>query len=1086
MVDEDIANSIWGPGQDKKSFLEGEQGRVTLPGDSRPHRERDCGGSLPRRLHLRVGDTGSDLGFVERGQQEPGRVDSENGRWETAGGWRAGSSHPQDRRLESRGEGQEHREGYGSGLDRYGQGQLCDPQLGAGAGQRELWGSQSDAEGFQLKKEGTKMWSDRLDAMEGRGDLIRERGAAAGWANGAGLGDTQGGNRAGSPCVSEIPRGEAYCSKAGMGPECWGAQAGGDAGHGEAGVSWEAGGYPGQTSAGSDTQKSSLSGDRKLPGCKRPEANADGSFQGAGGHGIVGRGYKPGPEGPDDLRNQKGGLQEFPGRSGQGSVGALGRTEEGSRSLQFSQSWTMGQREAGRPECENMGSQDDTWSNLRKIGAHCGSGVLGSGGKEESMGGSQVAALMMSSQRVDARNHRLVTCPGLGVQSSGRTLGHMERLRNPGAVGSEEEFWNGSGRSGEKGSRGGMGCNDGLGGPEWAESRNEEGWECSEGMASRNGTTYRDGYGMQEGTGSGLDIGCKASCGAPAETESGERGTCSHDSGVPRGLWSGNKGQYGPAGKVSGREASLRNGSGGLHGMPISEAQHKDVFQGHGQTGRVGKHHDARGLGSSGTVGSVGGDGMRDSGTAGKVGERYTEAEPGHSGGLSARGHTGDYENFREGSFGNGTGVPLSTGPGSLGRGDKGGDEERISLGARTSAVGTGNWDKARHPGAPSPHAEVGSEGHWAQVPGNALGYRDGSGIPEPWRAGDRTAYGEKSQSLGLERTGPDGEVVFRDSSSGLGGMGPASETSYKSVTWGSGAVGSGCKVDYRNNLGCSGIMGSESKAGYKNNIESHGVMELGGPTGYESGLGAAELISSRKEAGGLEHSGDILSWNKAGLRDGLGEIGRMESKSEVGYKGCSAGPGKMGSESKVHFADGSGGLGGPGSLAASREHESVGLGSVYQGAAEIDSRDSGEKGRGMGLADATGPEVGSGIAGMLDTTGGIAHRDRAMDPKKLGTHDRPHVFSGGQGTKNSLGGCGSSGIPGALGAVGSVGKTGIREWKDGSAFPGSLRDRGTPGGEGRSVHQAGVRGTSRLLDSRGTVEDGSGPGVVALESQPR
>ncbi|XP_017175432.1 immunoglobulin-like and fibronectin type III domain-containing protein 1 isoform X2 [Mus musculus] len=1077
VVDEDIVNSTWGPGQDKKSFLEGGQLRVTLPGDSQSQREGDCGRSLPRRSHLQGEDTESDLGFLERGQQGPGRVDSENGRWETAGGQSAGSSHPRDRRLESRGEGQEHSEGHGSELDRYGQGQCHDPQLGAGAGQRVPWGSQFDAEGLQLKKEGTEMWGDCLDVTEGRGNLRKERGTAAGSSNRARLWEARGGSGAGSPCVPEFPRGGAHSSKAGMGPECW---PGGDAGHGEAGVYWGAGGYPGQTSEGNDTQKSSLSGDRKLLGCTSPEAKAEGSFQSADGHGIVGRVYKPGPEGPEDLRSQKSGLQEIQGRNGQGSAGALGRTVEGSRSLQFPQSWTVGQREAGKPggaEYEDIGPQDDTWSNLREMGGHCGSGVLASGGREGSVGGSQVAALMMSSQRVDARNHRLVTSPGLGVQGSGRTLGHMEGLRDPEAVGSEEEFWNGSGRSQGKGSRGGMG----LGGPEWAESRNEEGWENSEGMASRNGATCRDGSRMQEGTGSGPDIGCKAPCGAPAETESGKWGTYSHDSGVPGGLWSGSKSQCSPAGKVSGREASLRNGSAGLHGMPSSEAQQRDVFQGHGQTGHIGEHHCARGLGSSETVGSVGGHGRKDSGTAGKVGEGYTEAEPGHSGGLSSWGHTGDYEDFRvlgafrEGDFGNGTGVPLSMGPRSLERGDKEGDGERISfLGARTSTVGTGNWDKARHPGAPSPH-EAGSEGHWAQVSGNALGCRDGSGIPEPWSAGDKTAYGEESKGLGPERTGPDGEVAFRGSSSSLRGMGPASEASYKSGTWGPGAVGSGFKVDCRNDLGCSGSMGSESKAGYKNKIESHGVRELGDLTGYKNDLGPSELISSRNEARGLEHSGDILSWNKAGLRDGLGETGRMESKNGVGYRGSSVGPGEMGSERKMHLADGSGRLGGPGSLAAPKEHESVGLGSVYEGAAEIGSKYNREKVRGMGFRDATGPEVGSGVAGMLDITGGIAHGDSAMGTEKLGTPDRPYILSGGQGTKNSLGGCVSLGIPDALGAVGSVGKPGIREWKDDSGFQGSLRDRGTPSEEIRSVDQAGAIGTSRLLDSRGAVEDGSG-----------
>ncbi|XP_036057868.1 LOW QUALITY PROTEIN: immunoglobulin-like and fibronectin type III domain-containing protein 1 [Onychomys torridus] len=1249
---EGSANSAWDPEQNKKGFMGGEQGRVTLPGDSQPHREGDCGRSLPGRPHLQGGDTELDLGFVER--QGHSRDDNGNSRAGTTGGWEAGSSHCQDGRLESNREGKE--------LDRHGPGQLGDPHLGSGTGQRVLWGSQSEAERFQLKKEGAEMWGDLMDEMEGRGDLSRQRGAGAGWASGACLEEARGCNGAGSPCIPEFRRGRGHSLEVAMDPECWGTQAGRDAGHGEAGAYWEAGGYPGQTSTSNDTQKPLLSGGRKLLGCRSPEAKAEDSLQGAGSHGIMGRGYKTIPEGLEDPRDWKGGREELQGRDGQGTAGTLGKTEDGSPCLQFPQSWTVGQREAGHPgrtECEDMGRRDDMWSNLRNTGAHFGSGVLGSSGKEGNMDGSQVARLMASSQRVDARNHRLVPSPGLSVQGSGGTLGDTAGLRDPGWVGSEPDFRNGSGRSREKGSRGGMDYKDGLGGPGWVGSRYEEGSRCSEGKGSRNRVTYHDGSGVPEGTGSGLGIGCRATCGAPVETGSREWGSYRHDSGVSGGLWSGNKGQGGSPGKVSGRDASLRNGSGGLHGMPIHEAQRWDVFQGQGQTGPGGEHYSDGDLGSPEMVGFVGGDGMKASGAVGKVGDRQTGTAPGESGRTHSWGHAGGYGGFgvlgalSEGDFEDATGVPLPMGPGSLGRGDKEGDGERF-LGARTSGAGTGNLDKARHPEVLSPH-EAGSEGHWAHGSGNPLGYRDGSGISEPWGTGDRAVYGDGSRSPGSERTGsrgpgsertgsrgpgsertgsrgpgsertgsrgpgsertgsrgpgsertgsrcpgsertgsrgpgsertgsrgpgsertgsrgpgsertgsrgpgsertgsrglesestgskgpgsertgsrgpgsersgsrgpasertgsrgpgsertgsrgpgsersgsrglgsgrtgPDGETVYREGSGGLRGMGAAGEASYANATGGSGAMG--CKVDCRNDTGCSGVWGPGSEAGYKNGIQGHRARELGNKAGHKNGVGASEIISLRDKAsyeGGLEHSGDILSWDESGSRDGLGETGRMESKNEVGYRGSSVGPGKMGPESKMHYAGGSGRQGGPGSPAAPREHESVSLGSGSQAAAEVgtSSKDGAEKGRGMGPADETRPGVGSGKAGILDATS-IAHRDGIMDHEKLGTPGRPHIFSGGQGVKNSLEGCGPLGIPEALGAIGSVGKPGIREWKDGSGFPGSPRDSGTPSGEGGSVDQAGAVGTPRLLDGRGRVGGEGESGVAAPES---
>lgn len=279
---------------------------------------------------------------------------------------------------------------------------------------------------------------------------------------------------------------------------------------------------------------------------------------------------------------------------------------------------------------------------------------------------------------------------------------------------------------------------------------------------------------------------------------------------------------------------------------------------------------------------------------------------------------------------------------------------------------------------------------------GNVLGCRDGFGILEFWSVGDKIVYGEELKGFGFERIGLDGEVVFRGSFSSFRGMGLVSEVSYKSGIWGFGVVGLGFKVDCRNDFGCFGSMGLESKVGYKNKIESYGVRELGDLIGYKNDLGFFEFILLRNEVRGLEYFGDILLWNKVGLRDGLGEIGRMEFKNGVGYRGSLVGFGEMGLERKMYFVDGLGRLGGLGLLVAFKEYEFVGFGLVYEGVVEIGFKYNREKVRGMGFRDVIGFEVGFGVVGMLDIIGGIVYGDSVMGIEKLGILDRFYILLGG------------------------------------------------------------------------------------------
>ncbi|VTJ56916.1 Hypothetical predicted protein [Marmota monax] len=390
MGDEGTGDSAWGPGQDRKGFLESEEGRVTLLRDNQPHLEGDWGGSFPGRSHLQGEGPESGLDFMERQLEGHGRDGDGDRNWRTAGGWEAGSTHSQAGGLGSIRGGKEPREVNGSQLDIYGQEQLWDTHQGPGTGKKALWGPQSDHEGSWLKGEGGEkiLAGDHLDEMEGGDGLSRERGTAAArvaWAGRTGLGNA-GDNGTGGPGALEFPGGRSFSSKAGMGPESWGSQGSGDADHQEAGGYWESGEYPGKIFGGKHPQEPSLPGGRKsILGGRSPEAKAEGSLREAGDlrpgrTGDVGRSYRTGPGGPGDLGDWTSGQHELQGRGGQFTDGALSRAGDGSRSSQSPHSRTEGQKEAGDPsrtQSEGTGFWDDTGSSLRKTGTHLGpKGVL--------------------------------------------------------------------------------------------------------------------------------------------------------------------------------------------------------------------------------------------------------------------------------------------------------------------------------------------------------------------------------------------------------------------------------------------------------------------------------------------------------------------------------------------------------------------------------------------------------------------------------------------------------------------------------------------------------------------------------------
>ncbi|XP_065746130.1 immunoglobulin-like and fibronectin type III domain-containing protein 1 [Phocoena phocoena] len=339
---------------------------------------------------------------------------------------------------------------------------------------------------------------------------------------------------------------------AGRGPESWGSRKGSEADRGDRGCPLGSGESPGQTSECKDIQGPPISGGGSIPvGPGGPEAKAGSSLQEAGDggprrSGDGGRGYTTSPGGPGGPGGWERGPQGLRGREGLETAGTFGEAEDGSSSPQDSRAWTAGQRgtgEAGRRGSEGPGPWDDTRSSPSKSGAHCGPGVLGSGGGQGGEGGIQVAGLMGSGQGVDARSHRL-----RGPSGPGGTLGDTDGFRGAGAMGSEPDFWDRPRSSREKGPRGEMGRGDGAGGSAATESRFGDGFGDPRAAGLEYGAGYGDGSGRPQAGGSGR-AGGRVASEAPGGTESEAGGGDRHGSEVPGGMWSGNRDGCGPAGR---------------------------------------------------------------------------------------------------------------------------------------------------------------------------------------------------------------------------------------------------------------------------------------------------------------------------------------------------------------------------------------------------------------------------------------------------------------------------------------------------------------------------------------------------------
>ncbi|XP_014649591.1 PREDICTED: immunoglobulin-like and fibronectin type III domain-containing protein 1 [Ceratotherium simum simum] len=1083
MGDKGAADSTWGPGK-AKGFLEAEGGRVT-PGETQLHGEGGWDRSLPGRPQLWGKGLESGLDLTEGQPQGRGR-DSDGGSG-PAGGWRAGSRSPQAGGLGSSGEGKEHREDDGSPLDRHSQELLQGGQGGPAIGKRALRGSQSGPVGSWSEGEVTEIsQGESLGEVERGEDPSRERGrgaARAVWGSGAGLGGAGDSSGAGGPGALGSPGERGSSSKAGRGPESGGSWGGSAADHGETRGFWGSGESPGQTSAGKDFQE--FSGGRKFPlGHGSPEAKGEGSLQEAeagGPGGSVGRCYRTSPGGPGGPGGWERGPQGLRGREGQESVGALGEAGDGSGSLQYSQGQTAGQSgtgRAGRIESERTGPWDDS-----KTGAHHQSGVLGPGGKNGGVGGAQVAGLMGSGQGVDARSHRLVGSPGLGAQGSGGTLGDMDGLRGPGAIGSEADFWNGSWGPRGKGPRGEMGYKNGSGGPGGMESRYGDGLGYSRGLGPENGAGCRDGSGGPGEVGSGRGAGYRVSSGAPGGTESEEA--------VHGGMWSGDTEGYGPARRGSGRLAGLKSGSSGPDGAGM-DLEARDASRGQGDIGPGGRHRSDGGLGSPGTAGSVGKGGLGPSATVETVGEGQVGAEPGGSGRVRPWSQTGDYGGFRAsgapGTFGEGGHEDGSGGlgamePGSLRAGGKVSDGVGTrGRGAGASGAGAGYWDNARRPEALAPHTGAGSENQCVYGSGDTLGYGDGSGIPGPQETGGRTAYGGGSRGLAPGGMGPGVEAGFRDGAGGLGGMGSEAKAGYRNGIGGSGEMGSVDEADYRKDLGDSEGTGSGGEAGYRDGLGGARGMGSGDEAGYRDGLGGARGMGSGGEAGykdGLGSTKGLGSGGEAGYKDGLGGAGGMGLGSEADYKDGLGGTKGLGSGGEAGYRDGLGGARGMGSGGEAGYKDGLGGTKGLGSGGEAGYRDGLGGIGGMGSGGESDYEDGlGGTKGGVGSGGEVGYRDGLGGARGTGSGRKA-------GYRDALGGTGGVGSGGEAGYRDGLGGAGVMGSGGEAAYRGGLEGTGGMGSGSEAGFRGGSRGSGEMgPESEMGYRDGSG-GVGVTGSKP-
>lgn len=881
MGGKEAADSAWGPGLARKGFLE-EGGRASPLGENQLHGEGRRDRSLP-------GGSGEGLesGLGLAGDQPRGRSsDSEGDRCSgTAGGRKAGSRRPQTGGLGCSGGGKGHGEDPRSWLPRLSQEQHWDAQLGPGTRERAPRGSQAGHVGSRSEGEGMEILQGQSpDEVGGEDGLSGERGrGAAGAAQGSGtdLGDTRGRRRVGAPGALEPSRGRGSSSMAGRGPESWGSRKGSEADRGDRGCPLGSGESPGQTSECKDFQGPPISGGGSIPvGPGGPEAKAGSSLQEAGdggprGSGDGGRGYTTSPAGPGGPGGWERGPQGLRGREGPETAGTFGEAEDGSSSPQDSRAWTAGQRgtgEAGRRGSEGPGPWDDTRSSPSKSGAHCGPGVLGSGGGQGGEGGTQVAGLMGSGRGVEARSHRL-----RGPSGPGGTLGDTDGFRGAGAMGSEPDFWDGPRSSREKGPGGEMGCGDGTG---------RGGLRASATGAGPRGSGRIGPWGQ---TGDYGGFRAPGALGA-----SGEGG---HEDG------SGASGPLRAAGKVRDADGARGLGAGGSGDGASSGGATRGPPA---RAPRAGPASESRGADESGEVlgpgqgsraagplpaGSMSANGGASRGLEpGAMEPRGAAGFRGGSGGLGATGSGGE-AGYRGGSGGSGE---MGSGAKAADRGPAAGQGALAPQGSRAAQLGGGRMgaglggsagtgqglDSSRMPGERG-RSVSGSAGGRGESHAWGPGWEDQGSGQDSTGARDRPPGSRASSSMQEEDATFGGTHEGPQASWGWEGVPGREEAGGGQSPGFPDGKTSGLGRSRASGPGDSGVPGKGTSAGREN-----GSAQRPGDSGRQGAWEGPDGRSGRKGSGdgsqGTQGPGSQLGTGQRGGRGFLREQGSLEAKEDT------------------------------------------------------------------------------------------------------------------------------------------------------------------------------------------------------------
>ncbi|XP_043859079.1 LOW QUALITY PROTEIN: immunoglobulin-like and fibronectin type III domain-containing protein 1 [Dromiciops gliroides] len=822
------------------------------------------GESLPGSYGVQ-GD-GWESGMI--GQQQGSGPDKGEGRqWEAGESWESGSGGLQGRGWGGNFEGKEDGEDIGGKLGNYSQGKIGNTQWELGMGEKNLSTSQAGLGGSWKKGKKLGMSSEADDnlELEGRDDSSSKRGHS--WGN-KDQETGQGGDHRG------VGGREAWKSPG------WGKGNGDKLRDFQAQrLSCSKKSFPGQKDLGEEAEGSvgeagyeSSSGDRE-PLQKESLVRRTGFKAGPWTSGLNG------DEGPGD---SAGGLQELKGR-GLGSRDSQGTAK----------SLVRGPLGESSKELGGMGT-----------------GVRA--GYKNGLGVSQGMVFGKGdSFRSDSR--------GSGLTGLEDKIGHGDRSRNEGAMGS----WGESGLGDGRGSPGTVGSIGGFG-PGVLGTPGSKGEGCvgdgSEGSGGRK-SWDEDGYG--EGSGHSEALKALGKAGYDHVLMVQKQWSLLQEQGLGRAQWDKNHGGRGggrncedglrgPRAKGSGVGASSWGDSRSSKVMSSEDRTGPESLGPHGSgqgasdgdrsgisglLGAGGKEGHGEGLGGFMAQGSSYEGSYRESlGDPGKMG---LEGEADNRGGLRSLG--GKESNVEAGDKG------ILGGSWGMGTGPQGGYRDHIGDHGRMGLSGKGNHGNDFKD---SRRIQSGDEGNHGGGPGSSgalesldrQGYGDksrGKGEAEPCQG---RGSGQAGDGAGYKDDSKEGKVMGSMNGAGYGygnglgipgGMGPGGGTAYRFEVSGpreswdgkdflpgqSGSRdGSGGSGESVGGSGTGGLQGGQGLQGYPGNGEFLGREGLPADRAAELGKDASLRGSSRGEhgdradgQGGLEYQGNGTSLGGPGIGKGSG-----------------------------------------------------------------------------------------------------------------------------------------------------------------------------------------------------------------------